>query len=108
MMTATEQIEARKLEAEQAQGSTQSSKAPEKPSPAVSAPAKTITAAPAPTPGDGRNTVTITLDPAVHEHFSAAAKQDERSLAKFLARHLRMYVEELKAQAAKKKEDENF
>lgn len=55
---------------------------------------------------DSRYTVTLTLDPHVHTHFAEAAKQDERSLAKFLARHLRLHVDEVQKKAAEKKTQE--
>lgn len=48
-----------------------------------------------------RYTVSVTLDPHVHEHFAKKAEADDRTLAKFLARHLRDHVNALK-------KDDNF
>lgn len=46
-------------------------------------------------------TVSVTLDPHVHAHYEKKAKEDDRTLAKYLARELRTIVE-------KAEKDKNF
>jgi len=41
--------------------------------------------------------VALTLDPHVHAHFEKLARADDRTLAKYLARHLRAHVDEAEA-----------
>jgi len=124
MMTATEAMEVRK-QAEEIKPATTATSTAIQPTdvkfvdsalaqvkealrPDANTAAKPATKPPAPVShtSDSRYTVTLTLDPHVHTHFAEAAKQDERSLAKFLARHLRLHVDEVQKKAADKKAQE--
>jgi hypothetical protein len=93
MMTATETAEARLAGEKNASTDPQPTSVPT--NVATSAkPAASHTSA-------AKYTVSITLDPHVHTHYEKKAKEDDRTLAKYLARELRTIVE-------KAEKDKNF
>ena len=42
------------------------------------------------------HSVTLTLDPQVYAHFEKKAAEDDRTIAKFISRHLKKYVDDQK------------
>jgi hypothetical protein len=85
MMSAIENLEARKEAAAEVKPAADFGPATE-PTPA---PEKKPTPATTSARNSNPYTVALTLDPHVYHHFEKLAKQDDRTIAKFIARHLR-------------------